>query len=123
MPILKDTATIDYRISLTSRGKTTAYRCVLCALADAKDRKGDLTIVAATQMKGRSVQISRVAGKWSVSPETAVFVYAEGDHQQCETRYRALTSSEAFKAYTASHPKVLQNAKLLTFAQFLKLAG
>jgi hypothetical protein len=123
MPILNDTAASDFRVTLKLNGKTTAYRCVLCALADAKGMAGNIEIEAASESKGHPVHISRTDGKWSIMPEKAVFAYAEGDHEQCETRYRALTSSDAFTAYVQTNSKVLKGAKQITLAQFLKLAG
>lgn len=123
MPVVSDSSAMDFRVTLKSKGKTVAYRCVLCALADAKSAVGLLEIQAASEMKGHPVTITRDAGKWSISPEKAVFAYAEGDHEQCETRYRALTSPEAFTCYTQAHPKVLKNAKQITLAQIIKLAG
>jgi hypothetical protein len=123
MAVLNDTATTDYRVTLTSSGKTSSYRCVLCAVADAKGLTGNLQIDAASEVKGHPVHIVRESGKWSILPENSVFVYAEGDHEQCQTRYRALTSADAFKAYVESNPKVLKNAKQLSLAQFIKLAG
>jgi len=123
MSVLKDTATTDYQVNLSSNGKTTSYRCVLCALADAKVRKGDLLIQAASEVKGHPVKISRTGDKWTITPDSAVFVYAEGDHDQCQTRYRALTSADAFKSYVQSDPKVLRNAKQLSLSQMLKVSG
>jgi hypothetical protein len=123
MATLEDSPASDYRVTLTANGKTTFYRCVMCALADARGKKGDIEIWAPSEVKGHPVSIDRVGGKWTVSPKSVVFTYAEGDHQQCQTRYRALSSPGAFKAYIASDPKVLGNAKQLSLAQFLNVAG
>ena len=60
LPIKTDVDDTDFRVTMTHGGKTAAYRCVLCALADAKSMKGDLEISAASDKKGEPVKISRV---------------------------------------------------------------
>ncbi len=120
MEVLKDTETVDNRVELQRGGKKTAYRCVLCAIADVKDGKGDLTILTPSERKGKPVKIVRTDGKWTAEPETAQFVYVKGSHAQCEVRYRAITTKEALDAYLANNPRVLKSAKSISLAEMIK---
>lgn len=122
LEVVKDTETVDNLVQLEKNGSKTAYPCVLCVLADVKADKGDVVIVAPSEKKGKPVTITRSAGKWTVNPETALFVYVKGSHAQCQVRYRAITSKDAFDAYVQSNPKILASAKPLTLEDLLKRA-
>src|ERR1700730_18012120 len=62
LDLVRDTDSVDNQVQLERNGKKTPYRCVLCAVADAKTDKGDVKIVAASEKKGKAVTITRKAG-------------------------------------------------------------
>jgi hypothetical protein len=107
-------------VTVEHAGKSQHYRCVFCALADAKDLVGDLTVLAASDKKGEPVRITRTAGKWAIAPSEAVFVFAEGSHEQCQSRYRALLSRESFNAYARQNGSLLGKSKPVTLEQLLQ---
>jgi hypothetical protein len=110
-------------VALRYGRKRIEYRCVYCALAQARtDYKGDVTILAPSEIKGKPVLISRKDGKWSVSPESAVFVGQKVNHQQCQTGYRAFSSQAGFDAYVKKHHELVRDAKPLTLAQMVEIA-
>lgn len=125
MDVLANTATTDNVVTLTSAKTRMTLRCVYCALAEAQeeeeeDLKGNLTITAPTERKGKLVTIRRANGKWSVTPRQAVFVGAQKlNHKHCEIDYRAVTSRKAVAAYVKKHKNFLGNAKVLTLKQLL----
>ncbi len=119
---LKDTRDADYQVSMQAGGKSRTYRCVLCAIEDSAHVKGDLVIVAPSTVKGQPVKIERTQGDWKVTPEKALFAYAEGSHAQCQFRYRAVSSKEAFDKYVEANPKLLKGAKAIDLAGLLAKA-
>jgi hypothetical protein len=123
LDVVQDTAQQDNEVALRYGRKRIEYRCVYCALAQAKsDYQGDVTILAPSELKGKPVVISRTGGKWSVSPETAVFTGAKVNHQQCQTGYRAFTNRAAAEAYLQKHPDVLKDARPLTLTEIAEMA-
>jgi hypothetical protein len=84
--------------------------------------KGDLTITAPAEAKGKVVKISRKGGKWTATPASAVFVGAKVSHRYCQTGYRAVTSRKAFDAYVRANKKIVGDAKPLTLAQMIALS-
>jgi hypothetical protein len=78
---------------------THDYRCVLCAIAEAKGEypKSDVTISAPSE-KSTRITVKRVKGKWSASPASAVFLKA-GKHRTCHLGYHAFTSKSALAAW------------------------
>jgi len=122
LDVAQDTDTLDNEVALRSGRKRIEYRCVYCALNDAKSYTGDLTILAPSELKGKPVVLSRKDGKWSVQPETAVFVSAGPtvDHKNCAVTYRALTGQPAFDKWVQAHS--VKNAKPLPLAQLLEVA-
>lgn len=122
-PVVQDTADLDNEVALKFGKKRIEYRCVLCAIAEAKTAyTGDLTIVAPTETKGQSVTITRKDGKWSMTPETAVFVGHKVNHKICDLGYRAVTNAAAFDAWVAKHKRDLEGAKPLSLDEMVKLA-
>lgn len=122
-PVLQDTAELDNEVALKFGKKRIEYRCVLCAIAEAKTAyTGDLTIVAPTETKGQSVTITRKDGKWAMTPATAVFVGHKVNHKICNLGYRAVTNAAAFDAWVAKHKDDLQGAKPLSLDEMVKLA-
>jgi hypothetical protein len=122
MPIIQNTAKQDNEVVLKAGSKHSDYRCVYCALSEAhSDIKGDLSIVAPAEAKGKIVTISRKAGKWTTTPASAVFVGAKVSHRYCQTGYRAVTSRKAFDTYVKQNKKIVGDAKPLTLAQMIAL--
>jgi len=122
LDVVQDTDTLDNEVALRSGRKRIEYRCVYCALNDAKSYTGDLTILAPSEVKGKPVVVSRKDGKWSVLPETAVFVGQKVDHRNCQIGYRALTERPAFEKWAQSHRELLKDAKPLTLSELLEVA-
>ena len=78
-PVVKD-YTWDNSVSMVFKGKSTPYKCILCAVSDAKTVKGDLEIVACSDKKGQPVTLRRHQGKWAVTPKNTVFAYSSAPH-------------------------------------------
>jgi hypothetical protein len=124
LDVVQDTSQQDNEVALRYGQKRIEYRCVYCALAQAKsDFKGDLTVLAPSEIKGKPIVISRTGGKWSVSPETALFTGQQKvNHPQCQVGYRAFSNRAAFDAYTKQHSDLLQDAKPLTVTEIVEVA-
>jgi hypothetical protein len=123
LDVVQDTAEQDNEVALRYGRKRIEYRCVFCALAQAKtEYKGDLTILAPSEIKTKPIVITRKDEKWSVSPETALFVGEKVNHQQCQLGYRAFSSRAAFDAYVKKHPELLKDAKPRTLAEMIEIA-
>ncbi len=119
-PVTQDTATQDNEVVLKYGRKRIEYKCVYCALAEAKTEypEGDVTIAAPSEIKGEPVILKRVDGKWN-APETAVFVAITPlKHKTCNVTARAFSSDEAAKEYIKVN--VLETAPL-TLSQLLKI--
>jgi len=123
LDVVQDTDKLDHEVALKSGRKRIEYRCVSCALSDAKSYTGDLTILAPSELKGKPVTLSRKEGKWSVSPETAVFVGQKVSHRSCQLGYRALSRKEAFPHWVQANRELLADAKPLSLAEMLELAN
>ena len=125
LDVVQDTDALDNEVALRSGRKRIEYRCVYCALNDARSYTGDLTILAPSELKGKPVLLSRKEGKWSVQPETALFASAGAkvDHRGCAAGYRALTSQPAFEKWVQAHRDLLKDAKPLTLVQLLEVAN
>lgn len=123
LDVVQDTEQQDNEVALRYGRKRIEYRCVFCALSQAiSEFKGDLTILAPSEIKGKPVVISRKDGKWSVSPETTVFVAHKVNHRHCQIGYRAFTSRAGFDAHVKSHPDLLRDAKPLTLEEMVAIA-
>jgi hypothetical protein len=123
LDVVQDTDKLDNEVALKSGRKRIEYRCVYCALSDAKSYTGDITILAPSELKGKPVVLSRKEGKWSVAPETAVFVGEKVDHRSCQVGYRALTTQDAFAKWVQANQALLKEAKPLSLAQMLEVAA
>jgi len=123
LDVVQDTDKLDNEVALKFGRKRIEYRCVSCALQDAKSFNGDLTILAPSELKGKPALLARKDGKWSVTPETAVFVGQKVTHPSCQIGYRALTTKAAFDKWTAANPDLLKDAKPLSLAQMLEVAN
>jgi hypothetical protein len=122
LDVVQDTDTLDQEVALRSGRKRIEYRCVYCALHDAKSFTGDVTILAPSELKGKPIVLSRKEGAWSVLPATAVFVGQKVDHRNCQVGYRALTGQPAFEKWVSTHRELLHEAKPLTLTQLLEVA-
>lgn len=124
MKVVQATKTQDNEVVLRFGKKRIEYRCVYCALADAKRYDGDLFVYAPSETKGKPVILARQAGKWSVvkvegeklvPAEGAVFLNAFENHKDCAALSRAFHSQAGFDAYRTKG----KNAKPLTLDAFL----
>ncbi len=121
LSVVQDTKEKDNEVVLRYGNKRIEYRCVMCAIAQAKTKfKNDLTILAPSNIKGKHVTITRTAGVWAVKEEKAVFVFAKGSHTECQDRYRALTDGADFDAYVAN--RKYTEAKKLTLKEMVELS-
>ncbi|MGV3719275.1 MAG: hypothetical protein ACO1SX_00070 [Actinomycetota bacterium] len=123
LDVVQDTDKLDNEVALRSGRKRIEYRCVYCALSDAKSYTGDITILAPSEIKGKPVLLSRKEGKWSVAPDTAVFVGHKVSHRSCELGYRALTTKSAFDKWIHANHELLKDAKPLTLAELLQVSA
>lgn len=119
LDIPQDTEQQDNEVALRSGRKRIEYRCVFCAVSDAKSFTGDVTVLAPSEQKGRPVLLSRSGGNWSAQPASALFVARKTTHRDCSITYRAFTTRPAFDAYTRKHAALLGDAPPLTLSQFL----
>ena len=122
LDVVQDTDKLDNEVALKFGRKRIEYRCVYCALTDAKNYKGDITILAPSELKGKPVVLTRTGDKWSVQPETAVFVSQKVNHRSCQLGYRALTNQAAFDKWVHANHDLLKDAKPLTLSEVLGLA-
>ena len=123
LDVVQDTDKLDNEVALRSGRKRIEYRCVYCALTDAKSYTGDITVLAPSELKGKPVLLSRKDGKWSVTPESAVFVGEKVNHRSCQLGYRALTGKEAFEKWQHGNHALLKDARPLSLPQILEVSG
>jgi hypothetical protein len=125
LPVVQDTEAQDNEVVLRFGRKRIEYRCLYCALVEAQTEryKGDVTILAPSENKGKPILISRKEGKWSVSPESAVFVGVNKEHKNCAVTYRAFTTRVAFDQYTGKNANLLKDAPVLSLTEILKVAA
>jgi hypothetical protein len=123
LDVVQDTDKLDNEVALKSGRKRIEYRCVYCALQDAKSYTGDITILAPSELKGKPVLLARKEGKWSAAPETAVFVGQKVNHRSCQVGYRALTTKDAFDKWVHANHELLKDAKPLTLPEMLAVAS
>lgn len=120
--VVQDTPERDNEVPLMYGKKRIEYRCVMCAIADAeKSFKGELKILAPSEIKGKPVEISRIEGKWS-APESTVFIGHKIKHRYCERGYRAFTTMAAFNAHVEKFKVQLKGAKPVTLAEIVQIA-
>lgn len=126
--VVQATKDRDNEVVLRYGNKRIEYRCVDCALADAKKYGGDLFVYAPSETKGKPVILQRKAGTWSavrvqgealVPEEGVVFLDAFDKHPQCATLARAFHTVKAFAAY----PDKPKDAQPLTLDALLAKAA
>lgn len=122
LDIVQDTASQDNETALMYGKKRIEYRCVLCAIADGdKSYKGDLTVLAPSETKGKPIEIARKNGQWS-APEGTVFLGQKVKHKYCQTGYRAFRSQSAFDTHVQKNKILLSDAKPVALEELVKLA-
>lgn len=112
------------QVWLTSGSKKVAYRCVFCAVSEAKtEYKGNLSIKAPTENSKKPLILKRTGGHWSLNQKSAAFVGKNISHKNCPTGYHAFTSSAAAKRYIAQHKSLLGGSSPMSFNQFYASAN
>ena len=100
MTITPDTATQDNETVLKAGRKRIEYKCVYCALAEAKtEYKGDLTITTPSEKKGAPIIIKRVGGVWSVPANTTFVSTSRIKHKVCHVQARAFIKPASAQAF------------------------
>lgn len=122
LDLTQDTPEQDNEVALKYGKKRIEYKCVMCAIADAeKSYKGDLTILAPNEFKGKPIEIVRKDSLWS-APDSTVFIGHKIKHRYCERGYRAFTTIAAFNAHVEKYKVQLKDAKSVTLAELVKIA-
>jgi phage FluMu protein Com len=126
LDVVQDTPQQDNEVALKFGRKRIEYRCVYCAVVQARaEFKGDLTILAPSELKTKPVTLTRKGEAWTATPPTAAFVAVKAEkpaHERCAVTYRAFTTAAAAGAYLAKHRAVLGEGQPLSLAQFLEIA-
>lgn len=120
MPVTQNTPTQDNEVALKFGRKRIEYKCVYCALAEAKTEfaKGDLTISTPSEKKGKPVMLKRTGGKWAAMPATAYFVSPQRiKHKVCQQQARSFTTKTAAQAHAKKN-----GGAVVTLAQMVAMA-
>lgn len=129
LKVVQNTKTMDNEVVLRYGKKKIEYRCVYCAIADARKYDGDVIVYAPSEAKGKPVLLQRAAGKWSavkeadgklVPEEGVVFINDFKSHAKCAALSRAFHTKEAFDKYVAANK--VTDAKALTLDQMVEVA-
>lgn len=122
--IVQDNDKQDNETVLKAGRKRIEYKCVFCALREAKtDYEGDLTILAPSEIKGEPIKLQRAAGQWTAASDGVRFVAQKADHKICQVTYRAFTTEKSAQDYIAANKAQLPDAQLLTLAQMLDIVS
>ncbi len=120
--VAQDTPEQDNEVALMYGKKRIEYRCVMCAIADAeKSYKGDLKILAPSDVKGKPIEIVRKDSLWS-APDSTVFIGYKIKHRYCDRGYRAFTNIAAFKVHVEKYKVQLKDAKPVTLTEIVQIA-
>jgi hypothetical protein len=120
--VVQDTADQDNEVALKYGKKRIEYRCVMCAIADAKNYEGDVTVIAPTETIGKPALITRKGGQWSSDTQGLIFIGEKVNHRHCQEGYRAFTTKEAFDAHVKMNKALVHEAKPVTLAEMVKIA-
>lgn len=120
--VVQNTPEQDNEVALRYGRKRIEYRCVMCAIADAKTYDGDITILAPTEIKAKPALIHRENGAWRSEPENLVFLGERVKHRHCQIGYRAFTTRTAMDAHVKKNKVILKEGKPLTLAEMVKIA-
>ena len=118
LKLMQNTKTQDNEVVVKVGKKRIEYRCMYCIVKDQGRYKGDLTVYAPSETKGKPIVLKRTGGVWS-APEGTVFLNTFKKHADCATLSRAFTSSDALDTYARAHNA--SDAKSLDMASFVKL--
>jgi hypothetical protein len=125
LKVVQDTPAQDNEVALRYGRKRIEYRCVWCALTEAKTDfpNGDLTILAPSEVKGKPVVISRTGrtpGPWDrQAPSLSASMPVT---RPAPTTYRAFSNQAAFDAYVKKTGGPVKDAKPLSLPQLLATA-
>lgn len=123
--ITQDTEIQDNETVLKAGRKRIEYKCVFCALSEAKsDYKGDVSILAPSEKKGEPIRLERTGETWKASSDGVRFLAIKADkpdHKVCQAHFRAFGSEGAAKAYIEKNKASLPGAVPLTLEQMLAL--
>ena len=122
MDVVLNTPQLDNEVALKYGKKRIEYRCVMCAIADAKTYEGNITILAPTEIKGKPALIHRENGSWRSEPHNLVFIGERVKHRHCQIGYRAFTSQSAMEAHVKNNKVILKEGKALTLSEMVKLS-
>ncbi len=83
------------------------YRCIHCGLVAARDRfTGDVRLRTKSTVKGAAVQLDRRAGKWTVTPASALVLALPEANGECLSGHVVLANRGEFETYAKGHPGV-----------------
>ncbi|MBM3459236.1 MAG: hypothetical protein FJX77_11970 [Armatimonadetes bacterium] len=119
--VVQDTELVDNEVAIRYGRKRIEYRCVWCAVRDAKTYTGDLTILAPSELKGKPVLLARKGERWSVQPEETVFLGQKTHPKECHLTFRAFARRAALEAWAKQHGSATAQAGPLTLPQLLEL--
>lgn len=122
LDVPQDTTQQDNEVAIRSGRKRIEYRCVSCALHDAVTYKGDITVLAPSDVKGQPVLLTRKDGSWSSTPANVLFVGQKVPHASCPLGYRVFTTRAAFDAWTHKNHALLGDATPLSLPQMIELS-
>ena len=124
LDVVQDTKEQDNEVALKYGRKRIEYRCVFCAIAQAKSefKNGDVTILAPSEVKGKPIVITRKEGKWSAQPEKPIFVAEKLNHKHCQIGYRAFTNKESFEKWVHANHEKLKDAKPKNLDELVEVA-
>jgi hypothetical protein len=123
LPVVQDTAAQDNEVALRYGRKRIEYRCLACALADAKKSyKGDVTILAPSETKNKPVTITRKGGQWSAEDGAVFLSDGHANHRVCHVTNRAFSSRAALDAYVKKNGAKAASAKPTPLDQLVTLA-
>jgi hypothetical protein len=122
LDVPQDTAQADNEVILRYGRKRIEYRCAYCAVLDSKSFEGDLSVLVPSEKKAAPMLIARKAGKWSITPESAVFAASKPDHAQCPVIYRGYSSVEAYQRAARDTGGAGQKPAPITLQQLVELA-
>jgi hypothetical protein len=120
LDVVQDTETTDNEVAIRFGRKRIEYRCLQCALQDAPSYRGDVTILAPSEVKGKPVLIQRKEGAWSVQPADAVFLSVKSEHRDCWIANRAFATRAGFEKWKQAHPALLKEAEPLALRQVVE---
>jgi YHS domain-containing protein len=103
-PIVEATVVV---LETASDGAVHRYRCVLCALAAARDwSTGDVQLRATSALEGAPVELNRREGQWEARPVSALVLALPETGDECLDKHVVLADQSEFEAYAGEHKEV-----------------